>query len=436
MIGLGSLYGEEGDSTAYDASSDGAVIVGSSSYFNLDGERVGEAFRWTDPGGMSSLGGYPPNVIRSEANAVSDNGAVIVGNWDSSNPASGSGYDRSTFVWTAPTGVLHLKDTLISGGAEGLENWRLEEATDVSGNGEWVVGSGINPDGNQEAFVARLPSAIVPRFSINAGHSGAWADLSTLGQGQLIDVDAENRFIFLSWFTYTDADSANPGEQRWLTAQGGYSGNEAILPLYETLGGRFDDPQGVATEQIGEVMLSFADCGLGHIYYQIDGEELGGDFPIERVIPGSNTTCLEQSGNDVQAVDINAGMDGAWYDENTPGQGFLFDAQPDPQGGNFIFVAWFTYGDETASGQRWLTAQGTFEGATAEINVYETTGGSFDDSQPTNTQPVGTMTIDFTDCSNALLSYALDDGTGAGAISLVRVLPDGGSLCESLSEAE
>jgi hypothetical protein len=42
----------------------------------------------------------------------------------------------------------------------------------------------------------------------------------------------------------------------------------------------------------------------------------------------------------------------------------------------------------------------------------------------------------FTDCSNAELSYALNDGTGDGAISLTRLLPDAGSLCESLSDAE
>jgi len=39
---------------------------------------------------------------------------------------------------------------------------------------------------------------------INAGHAGAWANFSTLGQGQLIDVDPENQFMFLSWFAYTD----------------------------------------------------------------------------------------------------------------------------------------------------------------------------------------------------------------------------------------
>lgn len=269
--------------------------------------------------------------------------------------------------------------------------------------------------------------------SVSFGHSGAWANLSTLGQGQLVDVDAENEFIFLSWFTYTDAVSENPREQRWLTAQGNYIGNKAVLPLYETLGGQFDVPKPVSTEQIGKVTLSFTDCGLGRMSYRIDGEELDGDFPIERVIPGTEGTCESESDHSLQSVNINAGMDGAWYDENTPGQGFLFDVRSDSEGGNFIFVAWFTFGEAAASGQRWLTAQGPFEGYTAEIGVYETSGGSFNDPQPTDTQPVGTMRVDFEDCNNAQLSYSLNDGTGEGQIELIRLMPDANALCEELA---
>ncbi len=49
-------------------------------------------------------------------------------------------------------------------------------------------------------------------------------------------------------------------------------------------------------------------------------------------------------------------MDGAWVNPKTPGQGFFIDAHPDPEGGNFIFVCWFTYGEDTNSGLNWLTA--------------------------------------------------------------------------------
>jgi hypothetical protein len=135
-------------------------------------------------------------------------------------------------------------------------------------------------------------------------------------------------------------------------------------------------------------------------------------------------------------VDINAGMDGAWFDPNTSGQGFFIDAHTDPEGGNFIFVSWFTYGEETASGQRWLTAQGGFEGSTTEIDVYETIGGSFDDPEPVSRTKVGTMSLDFTDCSNATLSYSLPADSAEGDIAITRVIPAGQALCEEFAGAE
>lgn len=273
-------------------------------------------------------------------------------------------------------------------------------------------------------------------LQINVGHAGAWFNAATSGQGQLIDIEPENKFMFLSWFTYTDADSANPFEQSWFTAQGNYRGIKAELVVYETLDGRFDDPQTVNTDAVGTATLTFTDCGLGQMNYTIDTLGLSGSFPLQRAIQGSDNICQQQQTISTQAVDINGGMDGAWFDANTPGQGFLIDAHPNPDGGNFIFVAWFTYGDDTASGQRWLTAQGSFEGSTAAIDVYETTGGSFNDSQSVSTDKVGTMTIDFQDCSNALLSYKLTDEALSNSIAISRTIPGAQALCEELAAAD
>jgi N-acetylneuraminic acid mutarotase len=275
-----------------------------------------------------------------------------------------------------------------------------------------------------------------PPFSINAGHSGAWFNPATSGQGQFIDVVPEEQLMFISWFTFTDADSDNPNEQQWYTAQGNYSGDTAVLDLFETLGGKFDDPQEVTNTQVGEVTLTFSDCDQGTMSYSFDEEELDGEFPLFRVIPGSDNVCEGLSGNSTQAVDINAGMDGAWFDSDTPGQGYFIDAHPDPEGGNFIFVSWFTYGDATASSQRWLTAQGGFEGSTAEIDVFETTGGSFDDPKLISNTKVGTMSLDFTDCSNAQLSYSLPADPAEGDIAITRVIAGSQALCEELAGAE
>lgn len=291
---------------------------------------------------------------------------------------------------------------------------------------------------NEQTLNVRLDFQVDPDFSINAGHAGAWFNPATAGQGLFLDVQPADQFLFLGWFTYTDAGSARPSEQRWLTAQGHYSGRAATLGLFETLGGRFDDPRAVVTTPVGEVTLSFEDCEQGQLAYRIDGEDLQGAFPIVRVIPGSAGRCVERAGSAPRVADINAGMDGAWYDPDTPGQGFVVDAHPDPASDEapFVFLSWFTYGKDSASGQRWLTAQGRFAGARAQLELYETTGGRFDDPAATTTVPVGTLDLDFSDCDNARFTYTLPAEDAAGEIDVTRVVPGGQSACEALGPAE
>jgi hypothetical protein len=64
--------------------------------------------------------------------------------------------------------------------------------------------------------------------------------------------------------------------------------------------------------------------------------------------------------------------------------------------------------------------------------VYETTGGSFDDPKLTETNPVGSLTIDFTDCSNAKLTYSLTDEALEGIIDIKRAIPGAEALCQEL----
>ena len=106
---------------------------------------------------------------------------------------------------------------------------------------------------------------------------------------------------------------------------------------------------------------------------------------------------------------------------------------PAPPNTGLVFVAWFTFGDDTASGQRWFTAQGGFEGSVAELDVYETTNGSFDDPRAPDTLPVGTMVIDFVDCSNAQLTYSITAESLEGSVAIQRVVPGSKALCEEIS---
>jgi len=305
-----------------------------------------------------------------------------------------------------------------SGGA--FESWA--KAVDVNRNG-LVLGWSDRSASDWTTVSVLWDLSGESSAEIGAGHSGAWFNPATSGQGLLIDVDPVSEFIFLGWFTYTGRDSTPPNEQHWYTAQGHYVGNQAILDLHESVGGRFDNPQAVETRKVGQVTLTFTSCTTGSLGYDIETSGLSGSFPLERVIPGSENLCedLAKQANPPAGVDL--GPDGAWYAPATEGQGFLFDAHVDGGGDTFVFAAWFTYGDSTDSGQRWLTAQGTLQDEAGELEVYETGGGSFDDPQPVDTVKVGSLNIDFSDCESAVIGYSIDGGELAGTIEAIRVLP-------------
>jgi hypothetical protein len=146
---------------------------------------------------------------------------------------------------------------------------------------------------------------------------------------------------------------------------------------------------------------------------------------------------------DARAFQINAGLNDAWYNPATDGQGFLISVFPERKE---LFLAWFTYDVErpvnnvTAllgePGHRWLTAQGQYEGDSAVLTIYVSKGGVFDRAEPpVNTDPAGDgiLTIEFADCSEALLNYEITSLGISDQIPLERIVPDNQALCETLS---
>ena len=141
---------------------------------------------------------------------------------------------------------------------------------------------------------------------------------------------------------------------------------------------------------------------------------------------------------------INAGLNDAWYNSATNGQGFVITVYPDKKE---VFVAWFTFDtvrppeDVTAQlgepGHRWLTAQGPYDGDTADLTIFVTEGGVFDAAEPaasTDLAGDGTMTIEFADCTEGLVSYEITSLDISGEIPIQRISPDNILLCELLVE--
>jgi probable HAF family extracellular repeat protein len=144
MVGLGDLEGGFFESKAYGISADGTVVVGRSK--STSGW---EAFRWENDV-MVGLGDLEGGDFNSMAFGASDDGAVVVG----------AGFTESgyrAFIWDADNGMRDPKEVLVNDFGLNLTGWTLEEAYDVSDDGLVIVGQGINPTGDIEAWRAVIP---------------------------------------------------------------------------------------------------------------------------------------------------------------------------------------------------------------------------------------------------------------------------------------
>jgi plastocyanin len=139
-----------------------------------------------------------------------------------------------------------------------------------------------------------------PAFLINPAISDAWFNPLTGGQGFFIIVWQDIQTIFLSWFTYDterppediEAFLGEPGH-RWLTAQGPYDGDTAVLDVFMTAGGVVDsvEPPVNAPVNAGTITIVWTGCNEGLLSYDLTTPVRSGDIPIERIVLDNVAAC-------------------------------------------------------------------------------------------------------------------------------------------------
>lgn len=167
------------------------------------------------------------------------------------------------------------------------------------------------------------------------------------------------------------------------------------------------------------------------VKYFVSSRSGGLNTPNAVVIRNDNT------GNVFQ---INAGLNDAWYNPETNGQGFFVTVFPNLE---FVSMAWFTYDTELPAddaqsnlgdpGHRWLTAVGPYADNQAVLNISITSGGIFDTTTETTQVNDGTITLTFENCNSGTAEYNIPSIAKQGSVPVQRVAADNIALCEALS---
>lgn len=207
----------------------------------------------------------------------------------------------------------------------------------------------------------------------------------------------------------------------------------------------------------GTLILTFDDCYSGTIEYDIPSIDRQGIIPIQRIVNDNTLLCEELVNQNIPLSEsdpdnpiafgfdhhMNAGLNDAWFNPATNGQGILVSVLPEAE---IVFLAWFTYDtelppeDATANlgdpGHRWLTAQGTYTAGEAVMDLAITSGGVFDyPSEVSRTDPPGsdgTVTLTFDDCYSGTIEYNIPSIDRQGTVPIQRIVMDNVPLCEAL----
>lgn len=281
----------------------------------------------------------------------------------------------------------------------------------------------------------------VAKFTVVAAH-GYWG---ASGQLSIADVETNPVKSILFWSSGCSIGNLDY-DDNFLTSILYSSTSEVLVAKGTTnnAGGMGTNENGFYGHNIATALSNGASLGdaiLNHvnvplIYPWSDNREVHFATPV---VLGDPTLKFELT----NALEINAGLNDAWYNPATNGQGFLITVFPEIK---HMFLAWFTFDTmrppESVDallgepGHRWLTAEGHFEGDTANLTIYLTEGGVFDSSQPpavTDQAGYGTMKVEFADCENGLVTYEITSLGISGEIPIQRITNDNVALCKILS---
>jgi len=169
-----------------------------------------------------------------------------------------------------------------------VETWLAIGGTLFTANGvsSIRISLGVLKPGGESADAQALFDDIYLRRAdgggmINERLSGSWFNPATPGQGFFLDISPDLNLFFGGWFTWT----TTPGQIDWMTVQGSYSGDMAMVSIFRSSGGAFNDPATVSSVAIGVATFTFSSCTEGQVTIEFMGTGSTTVIPLKRITP-------------------------------------------------------------------------------------------------------------------------------------------------------
>jgi len=176
----------------------------------------------------------------------------------------------------------------------------------------------------------------------------------------------------------------------------------------------------INTTPVGAATASFVaqtTFAVGKDPVAVTAADINGDGKPDLVVANNQDGTVSVLLDTTPFAGINAdqhGLTGSWFNPATGGQGLELELYPDlgGSGSGFLFAGWFTYDVFAGGGQRWYALEGgvTNSSPTAVLGIYAGFGGNFAAAPVVAATQVGTATLTFNSCGNALLNYSFYDG--------------------------
>lgn len=360
-------------------------------------------FRAQDIGRPIYVFGYAPaSLVKHTASSKDDASCVLV-------QTDTSGH----LTRVSASGVIPFGNNVIGSRTQAVNVLDNAPSGNVAGT-TFYVGAGdgaINPGNNR--CIATIPASVqCPCVDASAGAaanlpgalSGLWWNASESGWG--IHFTQRRNIIFVAWYTY-DA-SGNP---KWYVASScampaGTTGTTGTCngSLYEVNGPTFFgaafNSAAMNVLTAGSLKVDFQGTNNASLTYTAGGQT--------RTVPITRQPVA--SGTAPPAVDYTD----LWWNPSESGWGMAITHQF-----NVMFLAWYVY-DGSGKPVWYVASNCAVSGNGCSGTLYRTTGpslGATFDASRVQSFAVGTVSVNFGDPNNAMLSYTVNGATSSKAIT-------------------